>query len=69
MASALFNNISTIKLLFVILYLFFNVLLVILIKCWLLEEIIRNSKKSKSMVAMLPPWLIDRNKGISATLQ
>jgi len=65
MADEVFTNIKTFKLAFTLSYIFLNLIFAFFIKCWMLEEILRNSKKSKSMVAMLPPWLIERNKGIS----
>jgi hypothetical protein len=65
MANDLISSIKTLKIAFIAAYIVLNLLLALIIKFWMLEEILKNSKKSNSMISMLPPWLIERNKGIS----
>lgn len=57
-SNSIFSNILIFDLVFSIAYSIMIIVLAFVIKVWMLEEILRNSKKSKSMVQMLPPWLI-----------
>ena len=57
-SNTIFSNIQIFDLVFSIAYSLMIIILAFVIKVWMLEEILRNSKKSKSMIQMLPPWLI-----------